>query len=55
MRDTQQKKRRLTDEIYFSHTPNLQEKPVNLVVQKNILKKFAVEHCVVTQEGISSL
>ena len=55
MRDTELTRKPLTSELHFSHTPNLREKPVNLVAKKSLLKKFAVEHCVVTQEGISFL
>lgn len=44
------------DGIYYRHSPSLPEKPVNLVVQKRILQKFAIEskygHCMVTKEGM---
>ena len=52
MRNTGDTKRPLAKGVSFSHTPSLFEKPVNLVVHKNILKKFAISHCRVTQGGI---
>lgn len=39
----------LTNGIHFSHTPTLFEKPVNLVVKKHILKKFAINHYYIKQ------
>lgn len=47
------------DGIYYSHSPQLVEKPVNLVVQKRILKKFAINgpagHCIVTSRELRTL
>lgn len=41
--------------INFSHTPTLYEKPVNIVVHKNILKKFSIAHYIVTKETIKKI
>ena len=52
MRDTETTRIPLVDGIHFSHTPTLYEKPVNLVVHKRILKKFASLHYYVYQDKI---
>ncbi len=36
----------------FSHSPQLKEKPVNIVTRKDFLKQCATLHCRVTPEGI---
>jgi hypothetical protein len=45
--------------IHYSHSPQLVEKPVNLVVQKALLRKFLYSskygHCFVTPEGIQPI
>lgn len=41
--------------INFSHTPTLYEKPVNIVVHKNILKKFSIAHYIVTKEKLKKI
>lgn len=41
--------------INFSHTPTLYEKPVNIVVHKNILKRFSIAHYIVTKENVKKI
>ena len=45
--------------IHYSHSTQLIEKPVNLVVHKRILKKFAIPgpygHCMVSQQKITAI
>ena len=41
--------------IYFSNTQTLYEKPVNIVVHKNILKKFSIAHYIVTKEKLKKI
>lgn len=53
MRDAEETYQPLTRGVHFSHTPTLWEKPVNLVVHKNVLKQFAVSHRIVTPDGMT--
>lgn len=53
MRDTEETHRRIVRGLHFSHTPTLYEKPVNLVAHKDVLKKFAVVHRMVTKDGMT--
>lgn len=55
MRNTEETRRNLVNGIRFSHTPTLREKPVNLVVDKWVLKKFAICHSIVTKDEITKI
>ncbi|MBQ8806402.1 MAG: hypothetical protein IJZ68_08115 [Bacteroidaceae bacterium] len=40
------------DEMWLTYSPQLAEKPVNLVIKKRVLKKFATRHARVTKSGV---
>ena len=55
MRDNEETRRNIINGMHFSHSPQLPEKPVNIVVHKRILKMFSkgdIGHCYVTKDGI---
>jgi hypothetical protein len=56
MRNAKKTRIEICNGIHYSHSPNLIEKPVNLVVHKRILKKFTIPgqfgHCIVTKDDI---
>ena len=56
MRDGGKRRLDISDGIHFSHSPQLHEKPVNIIVKKSVLKKFALKkfgHCYVFPNKIS--
>lgn len=40
------------DEMHLTYSPDLRERPVNLVIKKRVLKRFATRHITVTQSGV---
>lgn len=59
MRWRQEERRPVCDGICYRHSHHLPEKPVNLVVHKRILERFAIPgkfgHCMVTKDGINQI
>lgn len=55
MRNTEETYQSLARGVHYIHTPFLNEKPVNLVVKKDILKRFACAHDIVSQKGIAAV
>lgn len=58
MRKSGKRKIAIADGIHFSHSPQLPEKPVNIIVKKSVLRKFALKdfgHCYVFPNKISKL
>ena len=56
MRENGKRRLDIVDGIHFSHSPQLYEKPVNIIVRKSVLKKFALKkfgHCYIFPDRIS--
>lgn len=55
MRNTSIHRINVSKEIHFTYTDTLFEKPVNLIVSKNILKRFSTLHCMVKKDSIEKI